>query len=115
MICTVPREIKNGYVLSGANLGLLKGASEEASLFVEYLYSPQVRWQLVEGTGTLPIFQEEFTAYEKEGRLKSLNDRFMRQGESQKHYNSWFELSGILSDGLRSLLTKRNMDLVRCV
>lgn len=40
-----------------------------------------------------------------------MSDRFIRQGECLKHYNSWFEISDILSDSLRSLLTKRNFDL----
>lgn len=111
IICGVPREIKGGYVMSGENLGFLKGAAPQAYDFVEYLYSGEVRWRLVEGTGTLPIFMEELTEYEEKGDLKELSSRFVSQGEVLKYYNSWFELSGILSDSLRSLLTVRNIDL----
>ena len=110
-IVAAPEKIKSGYIISGDNLALLKGAKEEAFQFVEYLYTPQVRDRIVQETGTLPIFQEEFKKYDNEGELRLLSDRFIRQGECLKHYNSWFEISDILSDSLRSLLTKRNFDL----
>lgn len=110
-IVAAPEKIKSGYIISGDNLALLKGAKEEAFQFVEYLYTPQVRDRIVQGTGTLPIFQEEFKKYDNEGELRLLSDRFIRQGECLKHYNSWFEISDILSDSLRRLLTKRNFDL----
>ena len=110
-ISVLPSGIKEGYILSGENLGLLKGAKKEAYEFAEYLYTPANRWRLLDATGTLPMFREEYIQYEEQGELTELNDAFMRNGEVLKNYNSWFEISDVLANSLHILLTKRNLDL----
>lgn len=112
-IGALPTEIKEGYVLSGDNLGLLKGAGEEAKAFVKFLYRPENRLRLIDATGTLPLFQEEYRKYQAAGDLASLSEAFFYKGETLKSYNSWFEISGVLKDSLHTLLTKRSLDLAR--
>lgn len=110
-ISALPMEIKEGYVLSGDNLGLLKGSGDEAREFVKFLYKTENRLQLLEATGTLPLFQEEYRKYQASGDIAALNDAFFYKGETLKSYNSWFEISEVLKDNLYTLLTKRNLEL----
>ena len=110
-ITAVPGEVREGYVLSGDNIGILKNGDRGALAFMGYLYQPEVRTRFLNATGTLPLFQAEAGEGGNDRDMLQLKKGFVNQGILLKSYNSWFEVSSILSEYVCSLLTKKNIDV----
>lgn len=110
-ILAAPSNIRQGYLLMGDNIGILKGGREEAHDFVQFLYTEGARKKILDDTGTLPLLEGEQEKFAWDRAADGLNSSFLQYGAPLDGYYSWFEMSSILSDCVYQVLTKKNIDL----
>ena len=105
-ITYLPKNVKSSEILLGTNIGIGKGADPKAYAFLDYLYRPDVMERISYAMDSLPVIsgikyrQRQIHTDDGEKTASS----FAVGGYSVEPYDTWFDISSAISDGVLKCL-----------
>lgn len=108
-IYPIPEGVKTGHAVTGNAIGILKTAGTQASDFLQFLFEENNRREIIEKTGTLPLYLSE-AEISLSDDVQILDDIFREKGSVPGSNSNWFEVSSILAAYQYNILVKRNVN-----
>ena len=108
----MPSGKKEAYLLHGKNIGITKsGDIQEAKKFLDYIREPDVANFLTKEMDTVPVLVEGEYKKKKIGPDQALVSDYMKNGVTKGAYDSWFDISGAVANGIYDILHERTVSI----
>lgn len=103
---------KSAYLLHGKNIGITKSADmKEAKKFLDYIRKMEVAEFLTREMDTVPLLVEEEYIQKEIGPDIDFVEDYMANGMAKGAYDSWFDISSTVLDGVYKLLHEKNVNM----
>lgn len=111
-VAGMPSGKKEAYLLHGKNIGITKSADvEEAKKFLDYIRELDVANFLTKEMDSVPVLVEGVYEQKKIGPGKELVSDYMKNGVTKGAYDSWFDISAAVANGIYEILHERNVSV----
>lgn len=107
-VTELPGDVKHTQLLTGENIGVMRGADSRAYDFLDYLYQEENQKKLCEAMNTFPVV---YGVDEPREEFRQLDQSFQESGAMLPAHSSWFELSTIMTDSVTRILEDKSVSV----